>query len=74
VQPFLQWKSNITYSESVFVPSGTQHVMRTRHLSLRPAPLYDSSQHYLITGKIFDGKKRYWTQNVCFDFLYNFCV
>jgi len=37
------------------------------------APLYNIFLHYLINGKIF-GKKSYWTQNVCFDFLYNFCL
>ena len=48
---------NITYSESVFVASGTQHAMRTRHLSLWPAPLYNIYPHYLIKSKIFGGKK-----------------
>jgi hypothetical protein len=28
------------------------------------------SPHYVINGTIFGGKS-YWTQNVCFDFLYN---
>ena len=28
--------------------------------------------HYLINGTIFE--KSYWIQNVCFDFLYNFCL
>ena len=28
--------------------------------------------HYLITGTTF--RKMCWTQNVCFDFLYNFCI
>ena len=30
--------------------------------------------HYLINGTIFRRKKSYWTQNGCFDFLYDFCV
>ena len=29
---------------------------------------------YLINGTNFGKKKSYRTQNVCFDFLYNFCV
>jgi hypothetical protein len=28
--------------------------------------------HYLMNGTIFGAKKIQWTQNVCFDFLYNF--
>jgi len=30
--------------------------------------------HYLINGTIFEKKRRYWTKNVCFVFLYNFSV
>jgi hypothetical protein len=35
-----------------------------------PIPLYNIFPHYLINGTI---KKKYWTYNVCFEFLYNFC-
>ena len=28
--------------------------------------------HIVIKGKTFDKKKKYWQQNVCFDFHYNF--
>ena len=28
--------------------------------------------HYFINGKIFEKKKVYWTQNVCFNFFCNF--
>jgi hypothetical protein len=37
-----------------------------------PAPLYNIFPPYLINGTIFEGS--YWTQNVCFDFLYSFCL
>jgi hypothetical protein len=61
---------NITYSESVFVALGTQHAMRTRHLSLWHAPLDSISPHYLINGKIFGEKV---TDHIFFfNFLYNF--
>jgi len=39
---------------------------------LWPAPFYNIFPHYLINGTIFENS--YWTQNVCFDFLYNFCL
>jgi len=40
--------------------------------SLWPAPLFcNIFPHYLIKGTIFE-KKSYLTQNVWFDFLYNF--
>jgi hypothetical protein len=41
---------------------------------LWPATLYYIFPHYLIHGTIFEKEKRYWTQNLCFEFLYNFCV
>jgi hypothetical protein len=39
---------------------------------LWPVPPYNIFQHYLINGMIFE--KRYWTQNVCYDFIYSFCL
>ena len=36
-----------------------------------PATLYNIFPHYLINSAIFENSN--WTQNVCFDFLYNFC-
>ena len=56
---------SITYSECVFVALVTQHATLMR--------LYNIFPHYLINGTI-SGKKSYWAQNVCFDFLYNFCL
>jgi len=40
---------------------------------LWPLRLYNISPHYLTNGTIFEEKKL-WTQKVCFDFLYNFCL
>jgi len=38
-----------------------------------PAPLYNI--FYIISKTArFSKEKSYWTQNVCFDFLYNFCL
>jgi len=39
---------------------------------LWPVPLHSIFPLYLINGTIFE-KKKYWSQNVCFDLLYNFC-
>jgi hypothetical protein len=57
----------------VFDTLVTQHAMRMRHVdncSLSVPAIF--FPHYLTNGTIF-GKKSYWTQNVCFDFLYNVC-
>jgi len=35
--------------------------------------LYNIFPHYLIKGTNFEREKSYWKQ-VCFDFLYNFCL
>ena len=43
-----------------------------RHLL--PALLYNIFPHYLISGTIFEKKNSYWTQHVCLDFLYSFCL
>ena len=42
-------------------------------LSLWHTTLYNIFPHYLIHCTIFEKKtKNYWTQNVCFDFLFKF--
>ena len=74
-EPLLSWKSNKYYTFGVCVCS-LRYPARNAHAPychLWPAPLYNIFPHYLINGTIF-GKKSYWTQNVCFDFLYNFCL
>jgi hypothetical protein len=38
-----------------------------------PTVIHNIFPHYLTNGTIFEKKKSYWTQNVCFEFLYNFC-
>jgi len=58
------------HSECVFVALMNQNAMRMRHIFTRslsgPAILY----HIISFFKFF--KESYWTQNVCFDFLYTF--
>jgi hypothetical protein len=75
VQPLLQWKSNGYYVFWVCFcglryPAGNAHAPCCH---LWPGWLRHISPHDLINGTIFEKKKSYWTQNVCFDFLYNFC-
>ena len=78
---------SITYSACVLVVLGIQqyYIFCVRLCGLRyqacnthvpycylwPAPFYHIFPHYLVNGTIYVNK-RCWTQNVCFDFLYNF--
>jgi hypothetical protein len=61
----------VKYSECVFVASFIQHAMRTRN-AICGLPLSTVFLRYLITAR-FSEKSNY-TQNVCFDFLYNICL
>jgi len=45
---------SITYSECVFVASGSQHAP---YFHLWPARFYNILPHYLINGEIFEKKK-----------------
>jgi hypothetical protein len=54
---------------SLSYPAWNAHVP---YCHLWPVRLYKIFPHLLINGTIFERKKIYWTQNVCFDFLYNF--
>ena len=58
----------------MFAALGIKHAMRMRHIVIRS--LSDSTMLFYIISSTarFSGKKIYWTQNVCFDFLYNFWV
>jgi hypothetical protein len=69
VQPLLQWKSNEHYILLVCYPACNAHAP---YCHLRPVTLYSIFPHYFINGMIFERKKSYWTQNVCFDILYTF--
>jgi hypothetical protein len=74
VQPLLQWKSSKHYVFWVCV-CGLSYPACNALASdchLWPTPIWNIYPLYLITVQF--RKKRFWTQNVCFDFLYNFCL
>jgi len=69
-------KQCATYCGSVFVALGIQHAMRMcRIIACGLSGCTTFFSHYLKKGTIFEEEKNsYWTQNVCFDILYNFCM
>jgi len=65
---------SVTYSECVFVGLGIQRAMRMRRVILSSVPCLAVPRFFhVINGTVFGGKN-YGTRNVCFDFLYNFCL
>jgi hypothetical protein len=59
----------------MFVELGIQHAKRMNRITLSclwPVRLYQMFKHYLKTAR-FSGKS-YRIQNMCFDFLYKFCL
>jgi len=57
----------------VFVALGIQRAMRMGHIVMRDLPR-STTFFYIILRHDFREKNIYWTQNVCFDFLYSFCI
>jgi len=47
MQPLQQWKSNIAYSECVFVALVIQLAMRKRHIVIRGLPLSTTFFHII---------------------------
>jgi hypothetical protein len=72
----LHWKINTYYIFWVSVCSLTYTARNAHapHCYLSPIPVYNIFPHYLMMGTIWGGGGIHWTQNVCFDFLYNFCL
>ena len=64
----------ITCSEPVAVALGIQHKMRLRYNFKYGLPNFTKLFHIISQTVRFSDKKCYWAQNVCFDFLYNFCL
>jgi hypothetical protein len=76
VWPLLQWKSNEHYTFRICVCS-LRYLAWNAHASycnLWPPVVYYILPHYFKNGTIFEREKKNWTQNVCFDFLYNICL
>ena len=60
MQPLLQWKSSITYSECVFVALGIQHKTRMCHTVI--CGLSSTTIFFQIKSKWYNLKKKnYWT-------------
>jgi len=66
---------SITQHECVYLLAlGIQHALRISHFIICGLP--GSKYVFTLSHKRHDfrKKKSYWTQNVCFDFLYNICL
>jgi hypothetical protein len=89
-ESLLPWKSNKYYvfvrvrarrawgfACSACVQPCLSSIQRVRAILWRhlwPLRLQHIFRGYLISGAISRGERSYWTSNVCFDFLYSFCL
>jgi hypothetical protein len=58
----------------MFVALVIQHEMRIRHIVICALTRYQIFIHTISLKHNYGKKKLFWTQSVCFDFLYNFCL
>jgi hypothetical protein len=67
---------SITYSVCMSVTLGIQHAKHMQHIVLPSVTCLAGPYFFHIFSQMarFLPKKKYRTQNVCFDFLYNFCL
>jgi len=70
-------KSNIYYTlsgciSSLSIPAHIAHALLL-YCHLWPDQHYHIFPHYPLNGMFFTNKN-YWTQNLCFDFLYSLCL
>jgi len=65
---------SITYSECLSVALFVQHAKRMRRIILSYVDCLAAEISTFFPKRHDFEEKKNWTWNVCFDFLYNFCL